>query len=151
MAQMRKFYHRVAGAKFYLQGNAPGIIRELSFPGGLCETDDPQAIEELSKIANLPGSQVYTDDKEQVQDLGERLARTEVMDTAVSAFDNENKIPPGARTIPIPQAPQPQPVVPGSLQAKTEAARAAVAASQGRSTPSNVGIQGSDTSGITKK
>lgn len=148
IAVKRKFYHRVPGAKFYLQGNAPGIVRELSFPGGLCETDDPQAIEELSKIANLPGSMIYTEDREPFVDIGEVRAAEEVMSNAVSAFDNENKIPAGAHTVAIPQAPAPRPVIPGTLQDKAAAARAAIAAAQGRTPgPSNTGIQGSDISG----
>lgn len=148
MATTHKFYHRVPGAKFYLQGATPGIVRELSFPGGLCETDDQQAIEELSKIANLPGSMVFTTDKELVVDIGEQQAAEDVMATAVSAFDNENKIPPGAKTVEIPMAPNPKPVLPGTLADKAAAARAAIAATQGKS--NTVSIPGGSATVIKK-
>lgn len=137
-----EFFHRVAGAKFFLPDG-----KEVSFAGGKLDTATIQdevsrAVleKELGRIANVPASMIYT--KAPIKDIAETAVAGEVNASATSHFDQVHKTPAGAVTTPMPMAEtthspvasvmHAEPQVPANnaaaMQAKMDAARAAVAA-----------------------
>jgi hypothetical protein len=101
----KTYRHRTAGAKFIMPDG-----RDISFAGGEFRTDDAKIQEELDKIANIPASQIYTTDRP-VKGREEGDVARDVMAGATSAFDAEYKIPAGTKTIPIPVASDPKPIL----------------------------------------
>jgi hypothetical protein len=151
------YYHRTAGAKFYMPNGA-----EVAFAGGqfdsasITDKDKREAVElELNKIANVPASHVYTMETAPVS-REEVDTANEIRESATNQFDQVNKIPGGTNTIPLPTQGHIPPVlnpqaaqqsqqqqqqqqnsgggsgsVPVNIQDKLAAARAAVHAAPG--------------------
>lgn len=132
-----KFFHRIAGAKFFMPDG-----REVCFAGGVVDTStiSPEhrfAVEsELKKIANTPSSQIYTMEKPVIA-VEETAVRREIMKDATVAFDGANKITAPTETVPMPVAPDQVPPVSvavggaetgsgDALQSRLAAAKAAI-------------------------
>lgn len=91
--------------------------REVAFAGGVVDTDyiadenlRRQVETELKKVANVPSSQIYTTSAP-IAPREEGEIRREVMQRAVGAFDEANKIPQGTQTQEIPMQPDPKPTL----------------------------------------
>lgn len=98
-----KFFHRTAGAKFYMPDG-----KDIAFAGGEFDTetlkDRPEvkaAVElELRKVANVPSSMIFTISP--VAGMEESMVVREITASATQSFDEQNKIPAGTQTQPLP-------------------------------------------------
>lgn len=128
-----KFFHRIAGAKFWMPDG-----KEISFAGGEFDTSLLHesvrgAVElELQKVANVPSSMIFTTETPVVS-REERAAVSEITAAATVAFDTVHKIQGNPETVPMPMAPtQTQPLSSGvtgkgdPLAERLAAAKAAV-------------------------
>lgn len=127
----KKYFHRHAGAKFFMPDG-----KEICFAGGefdsaMVPDEATRTVveQELDRVANVPAAMIFT--RTLVPDLGETSAREEVRAEAVSSFDTVNKIPAGTHTVTMAMPKDPQPTLSGSLAAKAEEARRAVAGAAG--------------------
>lgn len=129
----KTYFHRIPGAKFYMPD---GRILNFSAGDGSFETTAPEIQLQLDPIADSPSSMIYT--KKMVEDIGETKLRHDVEESAKTAFDAANKIPPGTETVPIPTAAPGRPILTpaavksaetdtgGNLASKLAQAKAAV-------------------------
>lgn len=93
------YHHRFHGANFVMPNG-----KVLTFLGGTKKTDKPDEILELDKVANVPGSYIFTTSAPVIAQDEKNLAR-DLKSGAEATFDEVNKIPQGAKTVAMPMAP----------------------------------------------
>jgi len=71
-----EFFHSIPGSKFHYQVG-PGLLEELMFIGGRVRTANPTALAELRKVADKPGSLIFT--------AKSRAAQTHLVDGEAAA------------------------------------------------------------------
>lgn len=94
----KHYNHRFHGANFVMPDG-----RVLTFLGGVYKTVKDDVIAELDKVANVPGSYIFTTPAP-VIDQNEKNLNKSLKTGAEATFDEVNRLPAGATTIAMPMA-----------------------------------------------